>query len=248
VAGVAEQILRDVYKQDIRIDTGRQPAGMRGDVASLTPSVRLDHAAFAMNFSLTANPLGVLVICQVRSGRVIYHSNGQEQAHGPGEVVSPVQPGHPHIAHCTETVFETTVIDPDLLSQIAGTVPGRTGQPVRFTSSQPLSAQAARTWATACAFVRNSVLANPDAASQPLLTASAARLLAATALATFPNNTVTEPTSDDRHDAHPATVRRAVAFIDEHAQEDITATGIVTWTPVPPATCARSASPTPTTT
>ena len=41
-------------------------------------------------------------------------------------------------------------------------------------------------------------------------------------LATFPSNALTEPTAVDRHDASPATLRRAVAFIDEHARQDIT--------------------------
>jgi AraC-like DNA-binding protein len=39
--------------------------------------------------------------------------------------------------------------------------------------------------------------------------------------ATFPNNALTDPTVGDRHDSSPATLRRAIAFIDEHAHEDI---------------------------
>lgn len=66
------------------------------------------------------------------------------------------------------------------------------------------------------------MLANPATAQRPLLASSAAQLLAATALATFPSNALTDPTIEDRHDAHPATLRRAVAFIDEYAHEDIT--------------------------
>jgi transcriptional regulator GlxA family with amidase domain len=45
-------------------------------------------------------------------------------------------------------------------------------------------------------------------------------------LATFPSNALTEPTAVDRHDASPATLRRAVAFIDEHARQDITVADI----------------------
>jgi transcriptional regulator GlxA family with amidase domain len=56
----------------------------------------------------------------------------------------------------------------------------------------------------------------------PLLASGAARLLAATALAAFPSNVFTDPTGTDRHDAHRGTVRRAIAFIDEHACTDIT--------------------------
>jgi transcriptional regulator GlxA family with amidase domain len=45
--------------------------------------------------------------------------------------------------------------------------------------------------------------------------------LTAAILSTFPNTALTEPTIADRRDVHPATLRRAVAFIDEHAQADI---------------------------
>lgn len=48
-------------------------------------------------------------------------------------------------------------------------------------------------------------------------------LLAATALAVFPNNALTGLGARDRSDASPATLRRAIAFIDEHAHDDITA-------------------------
>jgi transcriptional regulator GlxA family with amidase domain len=46
--------------------------------------------------------------------------------------------------------------------------------------------------------------------------------MVATALAVFPNNAFTEPTIQDRRDAGTATVRRAVAFIEEHADCNIT--------------------------
>jgi transcriptional regulator GlxA family with amidase domain len=48
------------------------------------------------------------------------------------------------------------------------------------------------------------------------------------ALATFPNNALTDPTIEDRHDGSPATLRRAAAFIDEHADQDISPAGIAT--------------------
>jgi AraC-like DNA-binding protein len=70
------------------------------------------------------------------------------------------------------------------------------------------------------------VLASPGTASHPLVTANAARLLAATALAAFPNNALADPTSQDRNDGSPVTLRRAVAFIEEHAHEDITTADI----------------------
>jgi len=138
----AEQILRDAYGGNIRLDGGSQPTGIRLDVASLTPSVRLDHINCAMNFGLTANPLGLLVFCRIRSGRVAYRADGSERAYGPGDVFFPVQPSHSRPATpCTASQAES-----------AGTVPGmaraRSGQvrsgplvPDRWRGTPTLSGQ-----------------------------------------------------------------------------------------------------------
>jgi AraC-like DNA-binding protein len=112
------------------------------------------------------------------------------------------------------------------VSQIAETAPSRAPAAVRFTGYEAVSAQAARMWKSSYAYVLDMVLVRPGVAGHPLLAANMARLLAATALATFPNSALTEPTVQDRHDGSPATLRRAVAFIDEHAHEDITTADI----------------------
>jgi len=51
-------------------------------------------------------------------------------------------------------------------------------------------------------------------------------MLAATTLATFPNTVITEPTARDRRDATSATVRRAIAFLDQHPDTDISVADI----------------------
>jgi AraC-like DNA-binding protein len=222
----AEQILRSAYGGTIRIDAGHQRCGIRLDTATLTPAVRLDLVSFSVRWGLTASPLGVLVLCHIRSGGHAYSSEGSKRTYGPGDVFLTIQPDRPCSAQCTETDFDTAVIHPALLSQIAATEPGRTEQPVRITSYDRLPPQDAALWRSTHAYVRDAVLGYPEAAAQPLVAASAARLMAATALAVFPNNALTEPTMKDRRDAHPDTLRRAVAFVDENAHTGITAADI----------------------
>ena len=67
------------------------------------------------------------------------------------------------------------------------------------------------------------VLGDPGA---PLVIATAAQHLAAAVLYTFPNTALSEPTTSDRHDAHPETVRRAVAFIETDPARQMTLTEI----------------------
>jgi AraC-like DNA-binding protein len=216
----AENLLRSAYG-DIRIDVRGQRSGMRLARVPLTPSVRLDHITFAMSLSSEAAPLGALVFGTVRSGLISHKSGGGHRLLRPGDVYLAAQPDFPHAGSIVDAEAETAVIDPSLPSQVADTRPGRAQQPVRFTGYRPVSAQAGRAWKDTYAYVRDTVLHRPETAGHQLIISSAARLLVATALVTFPNNALTEPTSADRRDAHTVTLRRAVAFIDEHAHEDI---------------------------
>ncbi len=116
-----------------------------------------------------------------------------------------------------------------LLHAVAGTEPG-TSAPLRFLSPCLASPAARAQWSGVTRYVGD-LLGRTDALLSPLVITSAARLLAATALTVFPNtvfpNTALAPAaSRDRRDATSATVRRATAFIDEQAGQDITVPGI----------------------
>lgn len=102
--------------------------------------------------------------------------------------------------------------------------PGQS-RPLKFPSQSVANAAAAATWQGTTRYVQD-LMASPAATDNPLLASSTARMLAAVTLATFPNTAVTDPTIEDRRDAHPATLRRAIAFIEENAHRDITAADI----------------------
>ena len=117
------------------------------------------------------------------------------------------------------------VLPLDLLASVVGASAGGVPCPLRFTSLRPVSTAAQAQWTDLAGYV-DGLLASPGIAAQPLVTSQAARLLAATVLSVFPNTVVTEPTIEDRHDASTATLRRAVAFIERHAHQDITVADI----------------------
>lgn len=217
----AESMLREHYGVGFRIDARGQRRGMRLTRTCLGP-VRLDQLSFAMSFNAHVAPLGALVFCEVTSGRIDRGSDSSRRAYWPGDVYLTAQPDHRHTTAVEDTELNAAVIDADLPGQVADTAPGRSQQPVRFTGYEPVSAQAAQTWKTTYALVHDTIATSPDATAHPLVTSNGARLLVATALVTFPNNALTDPTTQDRHDAHPGTVHRATAFIDEHAHKDIT--------------------------
>ncbi|WP_235882711.1 helix-turn-helix domain-containing protein [Streptomyces apricus] len=67
-----------------------------------------------------------------------------------------------------------------------------------------------------------------DQAVGPLITGSTARPSAATVPAVFPHHAPASPISGDSRDAQPATLRRAIAFIEANAHADIAAAAGVT--------------------
>lgn len=221
-----EHILSSIHTS-MRIDAGGQRGGMRLAQAQLGPSARLDHVSFSMSITVEGTPLGVVHIDHLRSGRAAYRTEGSSRSYGPGDVFLAVQPEQPYTAQSEDADVEVAVIEPAMLSRIADAEPRRAHLPVRFTGYEPISAAAAQAWKSTSAYIRNTILASPEMAASPMVTANAVRLLAATALATFPSNAVTEPIAADRRDAHPATLRRAIAYIDAHAADpDVTAADI----------------------
>lgn len=214
----AERILSRAYGT-VRIDDHGRGGSMRLAQDSLSSSARLDHVRFSMCFDATGAPPDALPIGHLRSGMLRNVSDGSERSHRPGDVFLAVQ--HPYTARVENMDLEVAVLDPVLVGHIADSAPTRSQQPIRFTGYEPVSRRAADTWKSTYDYVSQLARTQPGALSQRLTADSAARLLAAVALAAFPNNALLDPTIEDRRDAHPATLRRAITFVDEHAHEGI---------------------------
>ena len=216
----AEDILSTTYGP-VRVDPRGPRRGLRLERAELG-SVQFHHLSIAMSFDAAGDPLDMLIFGELTSGRLRHGSGGSDRYYAPGETFLAVQPGDSYTSSVDEADVQLTVIDPALPSQIADTAPGRAQVPVRFTGYEAVSAQARNRWTDTCAYLRGTMLADPMASVAPLVAASAARLLVATALVTFANNALTDPTGEDGHDSSPAMLRRAMTFIDENAYRDIT--------------------------
>ena len=214
------RVLGDAYPT-MQMDTQGDRAGVRLVRASLGP-VRFHQLSFAMEFVASGVVGDTLAFAQITAGRVRWGSDGAQRDYGPGQVFLAGQPGRPFTAMVQDAEVELAIFDSALLSQVAAAGRDTSRQPVRFTGYEPVSAQAAQTWRATCAYLRDCLSAAPGQAAGPLVASSAANLLVATALATFPNNSLTEPAIDERRDSRPVTLRRAITFIDEHAHLDIT--------------------------
>ncbi|MEH1167700.1 helix-turn-helix transcriptional regulator [Micromonospora sp. CPCC 205539] len=194
-----------------RVDTGPFALATTGQTADL--DIRVDD-------------IGGLVVCRTRTARVERACDGSADRFDPGDVFLVTRPHLPGALRWEPGEVEICVLDLAVLAQVATTAPARRPGQIRFTDLGPATPALARQWRNTTRYITDVVLTNPITSAQPLVIGNAARMLAAAALTVFPNTAVTDPTTSDQRDASPATVRRAVAFMDEHADQDITAADI----------------------
>jgi AraC-like DNA-binding protein len=185
--------------------------------------VRVERSTVRMDLEADAAPADELVFGRVHAGRVGFRTGDQERWHGPGQHYLAAAPGTPRTSMVQGGDHEQFILDPELLTTVANTAPNRepNGR-IRFLAFEPLPGKPAMAWASTCDYISSVTGENPGGLlDQPLLAGRTARLLAAAALTAFPNTALLDPTISDRRDAHPATLRRAIAFIDENAHLDI---------------------------
>jgi AraC-like DNA-binding protein len=183
--------------------------------------IALETSGQTTDLEFQVEPLPQIVVTRTVSSRVERRRDKTTARYDPGQLFLMSVPGLPHTARWTPGAIANCVIDPSLLASVADPAPARRPQPIRFTRLDPRTPAAGARWRATQTHVAG-LLASAEAAAAPLLVASAARLLAAATLAAFPNTALTDPTAEDRHDSHPATLRRAMAFIEEHAEQDVT--------------------------
>jgi AraC-like DNA-binding protein len=188
--------------------------------------VRFDQVSFAMAFEADGSPLETYAFGQLTSGQLRRGSNGSARSYLPGEVFLAAQPDDPFTATVDDTGVDLVVVDRSLVDEVAGSAPGLVRRPVRFSTDEAVSTRATERWKSTCAYVHNEARTSSAGVTHPLVAGNAARLLVATALATFPNTALTDPTVEDRHDAHPVTLRRAIAFMEVNADCDISVADI----------------------
>jgi AraC-like DNA-binding protein len=168
-------------------------------------------------------PLGRVCLCSVRSGGIVrQYSAGAEGAFGAGDVFMYAPDDRTYDGVIQGASYSLLMFDPRLLDQVAATAGGRRPERVRLTGDRPVSAAAARRLRGLTGYLRGHVLADPAACAAPLIVSTASQLVAASVLGIFPHNALLEPAAADNRDAHPATLRRAVAYIDTHAGEPVT--------------------------
>lgn len=180
---------------------------------------RVRHTA---RFRGGAEPPGVFTVGETFDGDMSLDGHGAE-----GDARLMVAP------HWTSYDFDwtggdqrITTIDLAALSGSGAERSGVDGVPVSFGGVRARSAALARYWTSLVDRVERDVLADDEPAAVPLVRGEARRALVTAALMVFPNSTIDHPHTTRRDTGEPATVRRAVEFMDTHAGESMTISDI----------------------
>ncbi|MFI5531886.1 helix-turn-helix transcriptional regulator [Kitasatospora sp. NPDC051853] len=196
--------------EDARVRISRRAAG----------PVAIDRLDFGYTMAYDARDLGQVCLISMHDGTLADLTGGREEVYGPGETFLVAPPDRPYRGEVRAARYTIALFDTALLEDVAPTAPGEA--PVRLTGARPVDPAAGRQLAAAIAYVGEHVLGAPGADAHELLVGTAARHLAAAALAALPHSARDATHRADSTDATPDTVRRAVAHMESHADRDLT--------------------------
>jgi AraC-like DNA-binding protein len=221
-------LLREQYVGHVATFRCADPAAVEGQVRTATAdgltAGRIGQDGF--QYTAHAEPAPAPTAVTVLRGAVTVTTRAQEQRFTAGDVI--MLPTHqPTVGETTTGIRYVTLQVPwarvRALAEEAAGVPGGS---LRFESTAPVSAALGRACARTAAFIYGQLLSSETTQLHALLTQTMTGLAAAAMLETFPNTTMTAPHLRGPGWVTPASVRRAVAFIDEHAGQPVTAADI----------------------
>ncbi|HEV7213406.1 MAG TPA: helix-turn-helix transcriptional regulator [Blastococcus sp.] len=188
----------------------------------------VEHLRHTLEQDAVYAPHGCFSVMSVQAGLIGMADRHNQGAAGPGQLLLvPPEPAN----RAWRSGISTGIVrlQPDALAHVAQEFFGLPDGRLHAGLCGPHSPAHARHWTATVDHVVRAVLTNPAVVDAPLVRTQAVHLLAAALLTDFPHSGLDAQTEVPvGAAAAPAVVRRAVAFIDTHAHEDITLTDIAT--------------------
>jgi AraC-like DNA-binding protein len=221
VPGQAEEFLSDAYLE-VDLSLPDYVDGFRLAVERLdTGDFYLDTMEIAARAAFDYEPDQEYFVSTVGRGTLRVVQRGVDERLAPGEVALIGRPGVETRTEVDDFRQGVVTLPAASLRRAAGLDPD-SGEVPEFASIRPGSAAGEQTLRHAVAFVSASLGEDLAAAESPLLRGSLERLLTDLVLATFPNGATAVTDARVGLDARsPATLRRAVAFIEANAERDV---------------------------
>jgi AraC-like DNA-binding protein len=186
--------------------------------AALAGPFGVSHMRHTGRFRAQVDPPDGVIVVEVLDGGLRVGAAGDE-ASGP-LVLAPHW--SPHAVRWEAIDLRMTTLDLDAVRRVGAEISGLDPSGVLFGTMAPRSAALARYWSELVAHTDRALLPHEELMAEPLVRAEALRQLAIGVLVAFPNSTLDRHLGDARGSVEPATIRRAVEFMDSHAQDEIT--------------------------
>lgn len=185
--------------------------------AALAGSFGVSHLRHTGRFRAQVEPPEGLIVAEVLDGGLWVVDEGCEVA----DRVMLAPHWTAHDAGWDTVGLRLTTLDLGAVERLGAEMSGLEPSEVRFGVMLPRSAALARYWSHLIDHVESAVLADDDLMASPLVRGETLRQLAAGVLAVFPNSAHDHDRHHGRDAGEPATVRRAMAFMEAHAHEDV---------------------------
>lgn len=181
-------------------------------------AISLDHLAHS-SMSIECAPLDYLMFVTVTGGSVTVTAGDLEAQLRRGDTA--VWPaGVPLTVSWDRLTKDVISVPMRAAEQAAAEYGGRGG--LNFVGTKPVSPAMDRYWRSTVGFVAHQLETPGSPLSEPLVYGEALGLLGTAAVRTFPNTTMTADYQPGPGQIAPAALRRAVAFIDAHADQTLT--------------------------
>jgi AraC-like DNA-binding protein len=198
---------------------GRDGVGFRTAAAQLD-DVSVTRLHYSSRTRLRTAPAGDLNIAHLLAGRYTLTRAKDEYRLRPGDVVLVLPDEAVGVDFDAMDVVTVRLARP-LLEEVAAAQTGIAGADLRFDGARPISAQLGRHWTQTVAYLTRTLLADPALMANPLISGPARQLIAATALAVFPNSSLgARPRPGG--EVTPQVLHRALAYVDENIDRAVT--------------------------
>ncbi|MGY1742952.1 MULTISPECIES: AraC family transcriptional regulator [unclassified Blastococcus] len=223
---VAQAVLTDLYRPERPLAFSGVRGSFSCELRSATAGhLTADRLRFTAGMRCAVASLSDLVVASPVSGGCRYVAGREEVVTRPG-VVLRCPTAVPFMNEWDDVDVGIVRLPLAVVERVAEERLGVRGTDVRFDGMAPVSEPMRRTWLGLMRFVHQQLGDPGSGLAEPLVAAQLAELMAATALAAFPNTTMTSGHLPGAGAVAPAVVRRAVAFIDAHASLPVTVSDI----------------------
>ncbi|HWC81901.1 MAG TPA: AraC family transcriptional regulator [Pseudonocardiaceae bacterium] len=222
-AGQFEQRIRDIYA-NCRLNIVGNHRDLHYHQSSVSAGkLTVDSVRCTMRTANDIDPIDYLMFLLPMAGRYALRTGSEEYRLDRGDpLVYPT--GVPMFTNWDGTELRVLRLPLDTVAQVAARS-GLNPAEFRLDANRPVSPAAGRHWRDTVLYLHRTLMAPQAQTIHSLVYDAMVEMAAASIIATFPNNlTNADPAPTGR--AAPATLRRAVAYIDAHAHQSIVLTDI----------------------